>query len=65
MFNSSQVVRHGFPFEPSAMAYDPVQNILAVGTKNGSLRMYPFFLNVREAVCFDYDARLTVCRMYM
>ena len=61
MFDSVQVVRHGFPFEPSAMAYDPVQNILAVGTKNGSLRMYPFISNtVKEAVCFDYDARLTV-----
>ncbi|XP_011668159.1 syntaxin-binding protein 5-like [Strongylocentrotus purpuratus] len=41
-FNICKVVRHGFPFEPTAMAYDPVQHILAVGSKNGSMRMYPF-----------------------
>lgn len=37
-----QTVRHGFPYQPTAMAYDPVQNLLAIGTKSGSLRMYPF-----------------------
>ncbi|KAJ8984730.1 hypothetical protein NQ317_004994 [Molorchus minor] len=35
-------LRHGFPFQPTAMAYDPVQKLLAIGTKSGSLRMYPF-----------------------
>ncbi|XP_063954727.1 syntaxin-binding protein 5-like isoform X3 [Lytechinus pictus] len=39
-FNVCKVVRHGFPFEPTAMAYDPVQNILAVGSKNGSMRIF-------------------------
>ncbi|XP_071956580.1 syntaxin-binding protein 5-like isoform X5 [Antedon mediterranea] len=39
-FTVCKVVRHGFPFEPTAMAYDPVQNILAIGTKNGSLRIF-------------------------
>lgn len=39
-FTACKVVRHGFPFEPTALAYDPVQNILAVGSKNGSLRIF-------------------------
>lgn len=36
-----QTVRHGFPYQPSAMAFDPVQKILAVGTQTGALRLYP------------------------
>lgn len=32
--------RHGFPFKPSCMAYDLVQNLLAIGTKNGYVRLY-------------------------
>jgi len=39
-----QTVRHGFPYQPTSMAFDSVQHILAVGTKNGSLRMYPFVI---------------------
>ncbi|KAL4593302.1 syntaxin-binding protein 5 isoform X7 [Arapaima gigas] len=35
-------MRHGFPYQPSAMAFDPVQKILAIGTQNGALRLYPF-----------------------
>lgn len=38
-----QTVRHGFPYQPSALAFDPVQKILAVGTQTGALRLYPFF----------------------
>lgn len=38
-----QTVRHGFPYQPSSMAFDPVQKILAVGTQSGALRLYPFF----------------------
>uniref|UniRef100_A0A671W7I9 Syntaxin-binding protein 5-like n=1 Tax=Sparus aurata TaxID=8175 RepID=A0A671W7I9_SPAAU len=33
-------VRHGFPYQPSSMAFDPVQKILAVGTQNGALRLF-------------------------
>jgi len=36
-----QTFRHGFPYQPTVLAYDPVQNILAIGTKTGALRMYP------------------------
>ena len=37
-----QTFRHGFPHQPTAVAFDPVQRLLAIGTKSGSLRMYPF-----------------------
>ncbi|KAE8745862.1 hypothetical protein FOCC_FOCC007381 [Frankliniella occidentalis] len=39
--SSCLTFRHGFPYQPTAMAFDPVQRLLAVGSKNGSLRMYP------------------------
>jgi len=47
-----QTVRHGFPFQPTALAYDPVQSLLAIGTKTGVLRMYPFnsFMSISTSV---------------
>jgi len=36
-----QAVEHGFPPKPSAIAHDPELNLLAVGTSNGLLKMYP------------------------
>ncbi|CAN7989536.1 unnamed protein product [Ixodes hexagonus] len=39
-FQVSRTVRHGFPYQPTALAFDPVQRILAIGTKNGSLRLF-------------------------
>uniref|UniRef100_A0A8C9VMF9 Syntaxin-binding protein 5-like n=1 Tax=Scleropages formosus TaxID=113540 RepID=A0A8C9VMF9_SCLFO len=33
-------VRHGFPYQPSAMSFDPVQKILAIGTQTGALRLF-------------------------
>ncbi|GFS65162.1 syntaxin-binding protein 5-like protein [Trichonephila inaurata madagascariensis] len=42
LFRILKTVRHGFPFQPTAIAFDPVQRILALATKNGSLRLYPF-----------------------
>lgn len=41
-FSLLQTFRHGFPHSPTALAYDPVQKLLAIGDKSGSLRMYPF-----------------------
>ncbi|XP_052242226.1 syntaxin-binding protein 5-like isoform X2 [Dreissena polymorpha] len=35
-----KTVRHGFPYQPTAIAFDPVQHILAIGTKTGSLRIF-------------------------
>ncbi|CAL8316542.1 unnamed protein product [Boreogadus saida] len=37
-FQLCKTVRHGFPYQPSSMAFDPVQKILAVGTQSGALR---------------------------
>lgn len=39
-FSLAQVSRHGFPAQPSALAFDPVQKIAAIGTKTGSLRVF-------------------------
>ncbi|XP_043999728.1 syntaxin-binding protein 5 isoform X1 [Gambusia affinis] len=39
-FQLCKTVRHGFPYQPSSMAYDPVQKILAVGTQTGALRLF-------------------------
>ncbi|XP_052807589.1 syntaxin-binding protein 5-like isoform X9 [Mya arenaria] len=36
----AKTVRHGFPYQPTAMAFDSVQHILAIGTKSGSLRIF-------------------------
>ncbi|ESO87245.1 hypothetical protein LOTGIDRAFT_154747 [Lottia gigantea] len=38
-FQICKTVRYGFPFQPTAVAFDPVQHILAIGTKSGSLRI--------------------------
>uniref|UniRef100_A0A8B9LXN5 Syntaxin-binding protein 5-like n=1 Tax=Astyanax mexicanus TaxID=7994 RepID=A0A8B9LXN5_ASTMX len=39
-FQLCKTVRHGFPYQPSAMAFDPVQKILAIGTQSGALRLF-------------------------
>nr|KAF6463255.1 syntaxin binding protein 5 [Molossus molossus] len=39
-FQLCKTVRHGFPYQPSALAFDPVQKILAVGTQSGALRLF-------------------------
>ncbi|XP_046729956.1 syntaxin-binding protein 5a isoform X2 [Silurus meridionalis] len=39
-FQLCKTVRHGFPYQPSSMAFDPVQKILAIGTQSGDLRLF-------------------------
>ncbi|XP_035529339.1 syntaxin-binding protein 5 isoform X2 [Morone saxatilis] len=39
-FQPCKTVRHGFPYQPSSMAFDPVQKILAIGTQAGALRLF-------------------------
>ncbi|KFM12810.1 Syntaxin-binding protein 5-like, partial [Aptenodytes forsteri] len=34
-----QTVRHGFPYLPTALAFDPVQKVLAIGTRTGAIRI--------------------------
>ncbi|CAH2085086.1 unnamed protein product [Euphydryas editha] len=31
--------RHGFPFSPTALAWDPIQKLLAIGDKGGNIRL--------------------------
>ncbi|XP_015585078.1 syntaxin-binding protein 5 isoform X9 [Cephus cinctus] len=38
-FQVKKTFRHGFPYQPTAVAFDPVQRLLAIGTKSGSLRI--------------------------
>ncbi|XP_025198694.1 syntaxin-binding protein 5 isoform X1 [Melanaphis sacchari] len=38
-FQVAKTFRHGFPYQPTALAFDPIQRLLAIGTKNGSLRI--------------------------
>ncbi|KAK6304748.1 hypothetical protein J4Q44_G00253340 [Coregonus suidteri] len=39
-FQLCKTVRHGFPYRPSSMAFDPVQKILAIGTQSGAVRLF-------------------------
>lgn len=41
LFLCLQTVRHGFPHQPTSLAFDPVQKILAIGSRTGGIRMYP------------------------
>ncbi|XP_030059845.1 syntaxin-binding protein 5-like isoform X2 [Microcaecilia unicolor] len=38
-FQLCKTVRHGFPYQPTALAFDPVQKILAIGTRTGTIRI--------------------------
>lgn len=40
----SQTVEHGFPNQPSALAFDPELRIMAIGTRSGAVKMYPLLL---------------------
>ncbi|KAM9486199.1 syntaxin-binding protein 5-like isoform 4-T4 [Clarias gariepinus] len=38
-FHICKTVRHGFPYQPTAIAFDPVQRILAIGSRSGGVRI--------------------------
>ncbi|XP_061092280.1 syntaxin-binding protein 5-like isoform X2 [Conger conger] len=38
-FHICKTVRHGFPYQPTALAFDPVQKILAIGSRTGGVRI--------------------------
>ncbi|XP_073701558.1 syntaxin-binding protein 5-like isoform X7 [Garra rufa] len=38
-FQICKTVRHGFPYQPTALAFDPVQKILAIGSRSGGVRL--------------------------
>lgn len=39
-FNLAKTVTHGFPRSPTCLAFDPKLSLLAIGAKDGSLRIY-------------------------
>lgn len=45
-----QTVEHGFPNQPSALAFDPELRIMAIGTRSGAVKMYPLRGTVFGAV---------------
>ncbi|KAM9447811.1 syntaxin-binding protein 5-like isoform 6-T6 [Salvelinus alpinus] len=38
-FHICKTVRHGFPYQPTCLAFDPVQKILAIGSRTGGIRI--------------------------
>ncbi len=38
-FAVEHTVRHGFPFKPISVAFDPIQKLLAIGNREGSVRI--------------------------
>uniref|UniRef100_A0AAY4BNI8 Syntaxin-binding protein 5-like n=1 Tax=Denticeps clupeoides TaxID=299321 RepID=A0AAY4BNI8_9TELE len=38
-FQICKTVRHGFPCQPTALAFDPVQKLLAIGSRSGGVRI--------------------------
>ncbi|CAH8667768.1 unnamed protein product [Schistosoma rodhaini] len=39
-FQVGKISVHGFPYQPTCIAFDPVQRIVAVGTKSGFIRIF-------------------------
>ncbi|XP_014907823.1 syntaxin-binding protein 5-like isoform X2 [Poecilia latipinna] len=39
MHCEQKTVRHGFPYQPTSLAFDPVQKILAIGSRSGGVRI--------------------------
>ncbi|MED6265528.1 Lethal(2) giant larvae protein 1 [Characodon lateralis] len=44
LFAFNKTVEHGFPHQPSALAFDPKLQLMAIGTKSGAIKMYPLLL---------------------
>ncbi|XP_043469254.1 syntaxin-binding protein 5 [Leptopilina heterotoma] len=38
-FQVKKTFKHGFPYQPTALAFDPVQRLLAIGTRSGSVQI--------------------------
>ena len=36
----TKINRHGFPYRPTCIAYDIVQHLVAIGTRNGYVKIY-------------------------
>ncbi|XP_037957750.1 lethal(2) giant larvae protein isoform X2 [Teleopsis dalmanni] len=40
LFAYRKTAQHGFPHKPSAMAYDPVSELMAIGTQTGAIKVF-------------------------
>ncbi|KAK6312619.1 hypothetical protein J4Q44_G00182830 [Coregonus suidteri] len=40
LFAFNKTVEHGFPHQPSALAFDPQLQLMAIGTKSGAIKIY-------------------------
>ncbi|KAL7742468.1 hypothetical protein ACLKA6_019096 [Drosophila palustris] len=40
LFAYRKTAQHGFPHKPSALAYDPVAKLLAIGTQTGAIKVF-------------------------
>ena len=40
LFAFRKTVQHGFPHKPTAVAFDPVQKLMAIGTQTGALKVF-------------------------
>ncbi|XP_031632290.1 protein lethal(2) giant larvae [Contarinia nasturtii] len=40
LFAYKKTVQHGFPHKPSAMAYDPLRKLFAIGTHSGAIKVF-------------------------
>ncbi|XP_053550669.1 lethal(2) giant larvae protein homolog 1 [Bombina bombina] len=40
LFAFNKTVEHGFPNQPSSLAFDPILRIMAIGTKSGAVKIY-------------------------
>lgn len=58
----SQTVEHGFPHQPSALAFDPKLQLMAIGTKSGAIKVYPFFYPKLELPHFSVQDVLKFTR---
>ncbi|KAG7270169.1 hypothetical protein CRUP_026170 [Coryphaenoides rupestris] len=61
LFAFNKTVEHGFPHQPSSLAFDSRLQIMAIGTKSGAVKMYPFFLSgdAGAGICRDLELTLT------
>lgn len=46
-----QTVEHGFPHQPSALGFSPDLDLLAIGTRSGAIKLYPFKKINRQWSC--------------
>lgn len=40
LYFHTQTVQHGFPHKPTALAYDPIDQLMAIGTHSGAIKIF-------------------------